>query len=327
MARKSLILTLTWFSILVLLPPPASATKMFEKVGTVGFQFLEIGVGPRGVGMGDAMVAASEGIESLYWNPAGLRQITEPTVFFSYGTWPAEISHQFVGYAMRPGFIQGIVGVSVTALSMDAMTLRTATDPEGVGVKFDCGDMAIAATYARMFTDRFAAGGTLKWVHSGLGDLSVLGQPGLGDFVAETVLLDFGTLYDTGFRSLRIGLVVQNMGPEATFIEEPVPVPTTFKFGVAMNLIETPGQTVVVSTEFRHPADTSEKINVGAEYSLNHMYFLRAGYKMNYDEENFSAGAGVRLIVGSLGRIGLDYSYSDFGYLGAVHRMGLTTEF
>jgi hypothetical protein len=167
----------------------------------------------------------------------------------------------------------------------------------------------------------------LKWVHSGLGDLSVLGQPGLGDFVAETVLLDFGTLYDTGFRSLRIGLAVLNMGPEGTFIEEAVPVPTTFKFGVAMNLIETPGQTVVVSTEFRHPADTAEKINIGAEYSLNHMYFLRAGYKMNYDEESFSAGAGVRLIAGPLGRIGLDYSYSDFGYLGAVHRMGLTTEF
>jgi hypothetical protein len=327
LARKFLMVSLACLSAMAFLVPTASATEMFEKVGTVGFQFLEIGAGPRGVAMGEAMVAAAEGIESLYWNPAGLRQITEPTVFFSYGTWPAEISHQFAGYAMRPGFIQGVFGLSVTALSMDPMTLRTATDPDGVGVRFDCGDIAIGATYARMFTDRFAAGGTLKWVHSGLGDLSVLGQPGLGDFSAETVLLDFGTLYDTGFRSLKIGLAVQNMGPEGTFIEEAVPVPTTFKFGVAMNVIETPGQRIVVSAEFRHPADTSEKINVGAEYSLNSMYFLRAGYKMNYDEGSFSAGAGARLVVGALGRIGLDYSYSDFGYLGAVHRMGLSAEF
>ena len=37
------------------------ATEMFEKVGTVGFQFLEIGAGPRGVGMGEAMVARRGG--------------------------------------------------------------------------------------------------------------------------------------------------------------------------------------------------------------------------------------------------------------------------
>ena len=300
---------------------------MFEKVGTVGFQFLEIGAGSRGAAMGEAMVAATEGIESLYWNPAGLRHLNGPTLLFSQAMWPADITHQFVGYAMRPGFVQGIVGVSVTTLSMDPMLVRTATNPEGVGVKFDCGDIAIGVTYAREFTDKFSAGGTLKWVHSSLGDLSVLGEPGLEDYFVETVLFDLGTLYDTGFRSLRVGLTIQNMGPEATYIEEAVPVPVTFKFGVAMNVFETPGQAVKVSAEFKHPADTDEKIQVGAEYDLNDTYFLRAGYKLNYDEETFTAGAGARVVVGSLGRLGLDYSYSDFGYLGGVHRMSVSMEF
>ncbi len=313
--------------IVALLTSQAAATEMFEKVGTVGFQFLEIGAGPRGVGMGEAMVAASEGIESLFWNPAGLRSISGPTVFFSHGTWPADISHQFVGYAMRPGFIPGILGVSVTMLSMDPMVVRTATNPGGVGMEFECGDIAIGVTYTRVFTDKFAAGGTLKWVHSGLGDLSALNEPGLEDYFVETILGDFGTLYDTGFRSLKIGLMIQHMGAEATYIDEPVPVPATFKFGVSMNVIETPGQTVKVAAEFRHPADTSEKINVGAEYNLNDMYFLRAGYKMNYDEESFTAGAGVRVFIGALGRVGVDYSYSDFGYFGAVHRMAVSFEF
>jgi hypothetical protein len=309
----------------LLMASPAAATEIFEKVGTVGFQFLEIGAGARGTGMGEAMVAATEGVESVYWNPAGLRHLGGRTVYFSYGTWPADISHQFAAFAMRPGFIQGIVGVSVTALSMDAMVLRTATNPDGVGVEFEPGDIAIGLSYARVFTDKFSAGGTIRWVHSGLGDLSVLGEEGLEDFAVETLVGDFGTLYDTGFRSLRIGLVIQNMGAEATFYEEPVPVPATFKFGVWLTLIDTPGQIVKIAAEFKHPADTSEKINIGAEYGLNDMYFLRAGYKMNYDEEGFTAGAGARLIIA--GRLlGLDYSYSDFGFLGAVHRMGLTVE-
>jgi hypothetical protein len=310
-----------------LLAGQASATEVFEKVGTVGCQFLEIGAGPRGVAMGEAMVSATEGLESVYWNPAGLRAVTRPTAMFSYGTWPADISHQFAAYAMRPGFIRGVMAVSVTTLSMDAMPVRTADSPGGVGVDFQSGDIAIGLTYAREFTDKFAAGGTLKWFHSGLADLSVLGVEGLEDYYVEGFVGDFGTLYNTGFRSLKIGLMIQNMGPEVTYVEEPVPMPATFKFGVSMNLIDTPGQTLVAAAEFRHPSDTSEKINVGAEYELNGMYFARAGYKMGYDEESFTAGGGAKLVVGTLGTVELDYSYSDFGYFGGVHRAGLTLEF
>ena len=323
MARKLLLTVL----VAAALTAPAGATEMFEKVGTVGFQFLEIGAGPRGVAMGEAMVAATEGIESIYWNPAGLRHIAGPTAIFTYGTWPAEITHQFAGYAMRPGFIPGVVAISVTTLQMDPMTVRTADSPEGVGVDFDCGDIAVGLTYTRVFTDKFSAGGTLKWMHSGLGDLSALNVEGLEDYYVEGFLGDFGTLYDTGFRSLKIGLCIQNMGPGGTYIEESVPMPATFKFGIAMDALDTPGQRLTVSAEFRHPADTSEKINVGAEYSLNETYFVRGGYKMNYDEESFTAGGGARLVVGALGRLGVDYSYSDFGYLGAVHRVGMTVEF
>ncbi|MBC8451015.1 PorV/PorQ family protein [bacterium] len=306
---------------------PASATEMFEKVGTVGFQFLEIGAGARGTAMGEAMVGAAEGIESLYWNPAGLRFVTKPTALFTYAAWPADIAHQYFGYAMRPGFIPGVLGVSVTSLSMDPMSVRTADVPEGVGVDFQCSDLAVGLTYTRIFTDKFSAGGTLKWVHSSLGDLSVLGVEGLGDYYVEGLLMDFGTLYDTGFRSLKIGLSIQNMGAGAAYIEDDVPMPATFKFGVSMRVIDTPGQRVTVAAEFRHPSDTSEKINVGAEYALNEMYFARVGYKMNYDEETFSAGGGARVFVGSLGWVGVDYSYVDFGYLGAVHRVGMTVAF
>ena len=313
--------------VVLVLTSQALATDVFEKVGTVGCQFLEIGAGPRGVGMGEAMVSASEGVESVYWNPAGLRSIVRPTAVFAYGTWPADISHQFAAYAMRPTFIRGVVAVSVTTLQMDPMLVRPADTPGGVGVSFDAGDIAIGLTYAREFTDKFAAGGTLKWVHSGLADLSVLGVEGLEDYSAEGFVGDFGTLYYTGFRSLQIGLMIQNMGPEITYMEEPVPMPATFKFGISMNLIETPGQVLKVATEFRHPSDTSEKVNVGAEYALNSAYFVRAGYKMGYDEESFTAGGGARLTVGTFGNLEVDYSYAAFGYFGGVHRGGITVEF
>jgi hypothetical protein len=313
--------------VVLVLTSQASGTEVFEKVGTVGCQFLEIGAGARGVGMGEAMVAATEGVESTYWNPAGLRTVTRPTAAFSYGTWPADISHQFAAYAMRPSFIRGVVAISVTTLRMEAMPVRTADTPQGIGVQFEPGDIAIGLSYAREFTDKFAAGGTLRWVHSGLGDLSVIGVDGLEDYSVEGFVGDFGTLYSTGFRSLKIGLLIQNMGPEVTYVEEPVPMPATFKFGISMNVIEAPGQVVMVAAEFRHPSDTSEKVNVGAEYALNDMYFLRTGYKMGYDEESFTVGGGARVTVGTLGTMEVDYSYGDFGYFGGVHRAGISVEF
>jgi hypothetical protein len=319
-------LLLTLFLALALVSQ-ASATKIFEKVGTVGCQFLEMGAGPRGVAMGEAMVAATEGLESIYWNPAGLRTVTRPSLIVTYGTWPADISHQFAAFAMRPSFLQGVFALSVTTLRMDSMPVRTADVPGGVGVDFKPNDMAVGFSYAREFTDKFAAGGTLKWVHSELADLSVLGVEGLEDYYGQGFVGDFGTLYNTGFRSLKIGLMIQNMGPEITYREEPVPMPATFKFGISMNLIESPGQVLTAAAEFRHPSDTSEKINVGAEYALNNMYYLRGGYKIGYDEESFTAGGGVKLMVGGLGQLGIDYCYSDFGYFGGIHQAGLTFAF
>ena len=323
MTRK---LLLGLLAVLVL-TSQASATDVFEKVGTVGCQFLEIGAGPRGVGMGEAMVSVAEGVESVYWNPAGLRSIVRPTVSFSHGTWPADITHQFAAFAMRPNFIRGVVAISVTSLQMDPMQVVTADTPGGVGVQFDPGDIAIGLSYAREFTDKFSAGGTLKWLHSSLADLTPLDISGLEDYSAQGLVGDFGTLYNTGFRSLQIGLMIQNMGPEVTYLDEPVPMPATFKFGVSMDVLDTPGQRVKVAAEFRHPSDSAEKINVGAEYALNDMYFLRAGYKMGYDEESFTAGCGARLSVGGFARVGVDYSYAAFGYFPAVHRGGVTVEF
>lgn len=323
MTRKLLLALL----VVLLASSQAVATEVFEKVGTVGFQFLEIGAGPRGVGMGEAMVSATEGMESIYWNPAGLRTIVRPTATFSYGTWPADIRHQFAAYAMRPTFIRGVVAISVTSLSMDPMDVLTADSPDGVGVEFQPGDLAVGLTFAREFTDKFSAGGTVKWIHSELADLSVLDIEGLSDYSVEGFVGDFGTLYDTGFRSLQIGLMIQNMGPEVTYNDEPVPMPATFKFGLSMNLIETPGNILKAAAEFRHPSDTSEKINVGAEYSLNDTYFARAGYKMGYDEESFTAGGGARLAVGGFGTVSVDYSYAAFGYFGGVHRGAVTLEF
>ena len=62
----------------LLLASQAGATEIFEKVGTVGGQFLKIGVGTRAAGMGDAFTSvaddASDGLGG------GQLRTTKPTI-------------------------------------------------------------------------------------------------------------------------------------------------------------------------------------------------------------------------------------------------------
>ena len=61
----------------------------------------------------------------------------------------------------------------------------------------------------------------------------------------------------------------------------------------------------------------------GAAYSFMKRFELRGGYKINYDEERFTFGAGLCLpLSGTILKI--DYSYADFNRLQTTHQFSLS---
>jgi hypothetical protein len=302
---------------------------MFEKVGTVGAQFLKLGVGARGVGMGEAFVAVVDDASGTYWNPAGIAGIQGSQVTLNHATWPAEISHEFAAYVFGYKFVPGVIGISATVLQMDPMPETTEYRQEGTGFQFDAGSMAFALTYAKMLTDRFSFGATVKWIHEGLADYS-----------GETVAFDLGTLYDIGFKGIRIGMCFQNMGSGYSFRSggKESPLPITFKVGGAMPVLSTATQKLLGSAEFNHPPDGAERVNVGAEYVFLKFapkieMALRGGYRFNRDEEGLAAGFGVKFPFVPIGLTNrpsvwsVDYCYSDMGLLEASHKVSLTASY
>lgn len=306
----STVLMLLWAS-------NACATQIFEKVGTVGAQFLKIGVGARAAAMGEAFVPVADDATALFWNPAGISWIDQNQISLNHASWPAEIGHEFVGSVFTYGSIPGTFGVSANILQMKPMNVTTAFKPNGTGDTFDAGDLALNFTYARFLTNKFSFGGTLRWIHMGIEE----------EF-AEGVAVDFGTLYDTGFRSIKIGMTINNLGPNVKFIEQDFALPTIFKVGLSMPAFENEFHRLLSAAEFNHPSDTAERANLGLEYSYlglpqNFELALRGGYMLNRDEESFAGGFGVRFPTSRTAAARVDYAFVELGKLGESHKVSL----
>ena len=72
-----------------------------------------------------------------------------------------------------------------------------------------------------------------------------------------------------------------------------------------------------------------ESVNIGAEYVLNQMIFLRGGYNTLFakdSETGLSFGGGLKYTIGGPTLV-LDYAYRDFGILNQVQMFTLEMRF
>lgn len=313
----------------VLLLFPAVADASFAKVGTAGAQFLKIGLGTRGAAMGGAFVATADDASAAWWNPACLVLVPGTQVQLTHTEWFEDVTYE-AGVVTREFPAIGTFALQFGLLSSGDMDVTTIEEPEGTGETFTCSDMVVGLTYSRMLTDRFSTGVTFKYVREGWDDISASG-----------LAVDLGTLYNTGFRTLRIGMSIQHFGGELTPDGEfddyysgpdslkaflPYSLPMTFKLGMAMDVLQSPNHQITVEVDGVHPPDNVEQVNMGAEYWFNNMFALRGGYRVNTDEEGLCAGAGFRIPMGG-STLTLDYAYQDFNRLEMVHRASLGVAF
>jgi long-subunit fatty acid transport protein len=294
-----------------------------QRAGISTAQFLKIGVGGRAAAMGESFVAISDDASSLYWNPAGLAQFAKNQVIFSHNIWVVDINHDFIGIVYHLD-TENSFGASLTALTMSEMPVTTEFSPFGSGEYFGYSDIAISLSYARRMTEQFSFGGTVKYIEETLDKLKMRG-----------VMLDFGTYYRTGLGSTRFAVTVSNFGSELAPDGEVVLIgnrtnsewqsfapPTIFRIGFAFEPYETEENKVTTSIQLNHPNDNSENLALGAEYSWRKMLFLRAGYKFNVDEQNYSFGLGLNVPI-SIAEFTLDYAFANFQRLGSAHRFSI----
>ena len=294
----------------------AQGAREFEKVGTIGAQFLKIGIGARATAMGSAFVAVADDPSAAYWNPAGIARLNDRYLSFDHVNWFADVQLVHASCVFHLPIAPGTFALQATSVTMDRLPVRTVFRPDGDGTTYDAGDVSLGFTYARSLTDKFSTGITLHYL-----------QSTLASWTADAFAFDFGTLYDTGYRSLRIGMSIQSIGSDMTFIDDPVKLPTIFRVGMAMEFLSTATHRLLASGEFQHPPDNAERANAGVEYAIGDFAFLRGGWYFRYDQERFSLGGGLRIPTGTGISARADYSYTENSELPGVHRIGIFMQF
>ena len=289
-------------------------------VGLGGFQFLKVGQGARAVGMGDAYTAVSDDINAIFWNPAGLVNIRGTAWTATYTKWLVD-SYLYSGaVAYNTGTGKGgVLGLSVVGFKPDDIEETTIFQPQGTGQTVSAGDLAIGVVYALKLTDKFSFATRLSWVHQTLYTYSV-----------NSVGLDVGTLFHTGFKSLRLAMALRNFGPDKKVTETKFFMPLLYNVGAAGEVYGEKGDPtyLTVSAETMFAADYELRAHVGAELWVNNMIALRGGYKLNYDTDAWSIGAGLKYEVAGDRTVTVDVSYSTMGeYLMSPLRVSICGTF
>lgn len=118
-------------------------------------EFLSIGVDAAAFGMGKALVASSNDVNSIYWNPAGLTEIKDYEGAIMHAEYFAGIAkYDYVGFAM-PVDEKSAVGISLIRFGVDDILNTTELiDNEGnidynrISL-FSAADYALTLGYAR----------------------------------------------------------------------------------------------------------------------------------------------------------------------------------
>jgi hypothetical protein len=142
-------------------------------------EFLNIGVGARALGMGNANVASVEGVQSGYWNPAGLlSQKNDIEVGLMHAEYFAGIAkYDYIGVSKRIDS-NSVAGISILRFGVDNIpnTLDLVDANGNVDynriTSFNAVDFAALLSYARKMPQLKGVdlGGNFKIIRRKIGD-------------------------------------------------------------------------------------------------------------------------------------------------------------
>ena len=336
--------------------------------GTTSAEFLLLGAGARGTALGGSFAAIATDISALYYNPAGAALIEKAGLTIGTYDYVAETQYSWGGVAFPLSGGSRTIGFQLGTFGFDDQPVYTEENPNGTGATYSVNQTFVGATFAQNFSDRFSAGITAKYIDDRLGTVS-----------GSAFAVDFGTNFHATLNNhpVKFSFVLANLGSNLTYSgtglqgqvpRTPIPgedqtptlpqqadlstkdfpLPTTFRVGLAYDVIAGDNNRFTVLGDFNQPNNNTPGFAFGGEWMSNRIggsdfgFALRGSYSYTgandldplgqetalNDEENLHGlafGGGLMYGQGNGGfSLGLDYAYKYLGILGPTNFFSFT---
>jgi hypothetical protein len=288
-----------------------------KRIGTAGGQELMIPVGSRGTAMGGSVVSNTWGLESIYWNPAGLASLEGTEAMFSHLPYIADINVNFgaVGTTIEN---VGTLAFSAKVIAIGDMKETTNEFPDGTGRVYSPTLTVLGLTYARQLTSNVAFGATGMLIRESIFEVGASGAA-----------FDVGFIYDPRWQGVKLGIAIKNYGPTMRFSgrgfdrnlggyqaspkNASFDLPSHIDLGISYNFLNRDKNSLTASGNYRSNNFQEDFYQGGLEYGYNERYFLRGGY--NYSKQDdyiygLSLGAGITVPIGGTSKLTFEYSWN-----------------
>ena len=285
-----------------------SAGAVFAEgtAGTSGADFLEIGVGSRALGMGEAFTAETNDLGTIYYNPAGLGSMQFPMLSMMHQEMALDSRFENISFCYP--VYHGYLGISNSVFWVPPFEKVDINGNSAGKVTYMNGAFTAAYGYDLEF---MYVGGGMKYIYQKIDTLFI-----------NSFAVDMGVLkglymyspFDTPLRNFHVGISLLNIGTKA----KDDPLPRMIRMGLSYKLTNWLGFNIDMTEnfinssdlyDFTYGFDESFRVNVGAEVSYLDIVSLRGGWRIN-DGGTYSMGVGFNYAIKEVA-IKLDSSYSD----------------
>lgn len=309
-------------TILIIIGTLILAKVYSYSVGETGLPFLKIGVGAKACAMGEAFAGIADDATAIYWNPAGLAQLDRVQILGMQNFWLLDMSYQYLAVAVPSSL--GIFGGALAYSSSGNIPKYENFQELG---EYSAYDASGTFSYANKIS-RLSFGFNIKILQQKIEEENTIGLAGdLGLFYPTKpnrgYIIGRGhyspeehyRLYNKNLtRGLRIGIVLQNIGPKIKFTEKENPLPFNIKGGISYQI-----GPLLLTSDINKPNDNKLRGNFGGEIMIADVLFLRTGY----NTANSLCG-GIGIMVGNLS---MDYAFTPYKEIDNSHRISIKLNF
>lgn len=264
--------------------------------------YLSMSVGARALGMGNAFVAISDDSSAVYWNPAGLSQVSRQEVMAMSGILGIDRSYHYLDYvfpikwkvkseeieedvlsllkrdgSQKPRLYHA--GLAIGWINFGIDNIEGRDDYGKPSGDFSDREDTFIVAYGHEFTTQFSLGGSYKY------HLQKLEKE-----KAEGFSFDIGAIYKPT-QKLALGLSVQNIGGHLRWTIGDEKVENDILMNIRVGGAYKLKNKMLVALDIEKTAKQNTRIHLGSEYQALKNVFLRVG------SDNFDPTMGCSLVL------------------------------